>query len=177
MQSWRGSEVSQISRKTPHESGKVTRPRTVRPYPQEIFLVLISVRNWIDPMATVRPEGLCQWKIPKTPSETELRTFRLVAQYLNQLRHRVPPVPRIFGRQSPTDAAKPPRRTENSTTPLQRPKDLTLNTLGNETLTKDHNNIVSSAYKFSSKNVQKASDRKPDPFRISKRGRIIFVTF
>jgi len=38
----------------------------------------------------VRPDGLCQRKIPMKQSSIEPATFRLVAQCLNKLRHRVP---------------------------------------------------------------------------------------
>jgi hypothetical protein len=48
------------------------------------FLVIISVRGWVDPRAIVRLEGLGQVKNPMTSSEIEPATFLLTAKCLNK---------------------------------------------------------------------------------------------
>jgi hypothetical protein len=91
---WQGCQPSQeveASRYPDNRRMKVTWPQSCAPVaftPQEMFLVLISIRDWVDPRAIVRPEGLYQWKILMTPSEIEPATF--------QLRHRVPPVVQLW---------------------------------------------------------------------------------
>ena len=60
---------------------------TGRFYPQDICVVVIFVRGWVDLRTIVRSEDLCQSKIPIIPSRIELATSLLLAQFLDQLRH------------------------------------------------------------------------------------------
>ena len=76
-----GGWDSQISTQLALECRKVFSPTHRPPLPpQEIFPVLISFGDWVDPRAIVRPGGSCQWKSPVTPSGIEPANIRFIAQ-------------------------------------------------------------------------------------------------
>ena len=74
-----GGWGSHISWRSTHEGSKLSALCIGCFYPQEMYLILSSVRGWVDPRATVRPEGLC-WKIPVTPLGGDLLAGSTVHQ-------------------------------------------------------------------------------------------------
>ena len=76
---------------TAQDGGRLSALRTGRLYPQEIILVLISVRGWVDPRAIVRSKGFnVNEKSTDTCWDRTKATFRFVAQYLNHWATAVP---------------------------------------------------------------------------------------
>jgi len=62
LQAWSDPEGSRKLRfpdftTTTQDGGKIVSLKHRQPLPQEILLVLISVRDWVDPRAIVRSEG------------------------------------------------------------------------------------------------------------------------
>jgi hypothetical protein len=72
-----GGLGSQFQDNWPKKVVKLSAVCTGSLYPQEIFLVLISVRGCDNPRAIVRPKGLCQRKISMILSGIEPLTFRV----------------------------------------------------------------------------------------------------
>jgi hypothetical protein len=92
-----GSYGSQISWQRHRMAVRLSALRTCRIYPQEILLVLISVRGWFDPRAIVRSEGFMSMKNSMTPPEIKPATFWFLAQYLNHCATSVLPLLHVVG--------------------------------------------------------------------------------
>jgi hypothetical protein len=70
--------------------------RAGRPWTPGRFLVLISVRGWVEPRVILRLKRVGQLKNSMASSGIEPAIFRLVIQCLNQLRYRVPLIIRKY---------------------------------------------------------------------------------
>jgi hypothetical protein len=62
---------------------RLSSSRTGRLYPQEIFLVIIFTRGWVEAMAMVESEGIYHRKIQWQHPGIEPGTVQLVTQRLN----------------------------------------------------------------------------------------------
>jgi hypothetical protein len=91
-----GGWGSQILRQSTHEGGKVVSPTHRPPLPPGNIPGTHFFRGWVNPRATVRPEGLCQWNIPMTPSGIDPATFRFVTQCLNHCANACPLSPSVL---------------------------------------------------------------------------------
>jgi len=75
---------------TAQDCGRLSALRTGRLYSQEILLVLISVRSWVDPRAIVRSEGFYDNEKSTHTNWDRTSELRFVAQHLNHFATAVP---------------------------------------------------------------------------------------
>jgi hypothetical protein len=76
----RGFQEAEAPRFADIRHMKVVRSSSYAPTafsPMEIFLLLVSVRGWVDPRTIVRPEWKLHWNIPMTISGIKPRRSRL----------------------------------------------------------------------------------------------------
>jgi hypothetical protein len=87
-----GGWGSQISRQSAHEGGKFSALRTGRLTPRKYSWYSFLLETESIPGPQCSRKDYVNKKSQMTPSGIETATFRLVAQCINQLRYRVPPL-------------------------------------------------------------------------------------